>query len=53
MKITQVTNETEYELALLRLEEIFDAEFGSKEGQEMDALCSLVEAYEKKHYPIE
>lgn len=52
-KITQVTTEAEYEMALLRLEEIFGAELGSKEGEELEFLSGLVETYEKKHYPID
>ncbi len=45
--------EVEYNNALKRIEELFDAEPGSKEGDELELLVALVELYEKEHFPIE
>ena len=47
-----ISTEEEYEAALARIDEIFDAEMGSSEDEELDELADLVESYEDKHYPI-
>ncbi|WP_373523488.1 type II toxin-antitoxin system HigA family antitoxin [Aquiflexum sp.] len=47
-----ITTEQEYEKALKRLSTIFDANLGSPEGMEAELLVTLVEKYEKEHYPI-
>ena len=47
-----IRTEEEYEAALARIDEIFDAEVGSAEDEELDELADLVESYEDKHYPI-
>lgn len=44
-----IRTEEEYEAALARIDEIFDAEMGSAEDEELD---DLVDSYENKHYPI-
>jgi HTH-type transcriptional regulator / antitoxin HigA len=44
--------EEEYEVALERLNEVFDAEEGTPEGDEAELLALLVENYEDEHYPI-
>jgi HTH-type transcriptional regulator/antitoxin HigA len=53
MNIKLIKSEADYEKALLRLEEIFDAEIGTKESDEADVLGLLIDEYEKKYYPIE
>lgn len=50
--ITSITNEDEYEAALLRLDKIFDADLGTPEGEEAYNLTLLIEAYEEKAYPM-
>jgi HTH-type transcriptional regulator/antitoxin HigA len=52
MEIKPIRTEKEYESTLARIEEIFDAEPDTPEGDELEILASLVETYEKKHYPI-
>ena len=52
MKIKPIKSETEYELALKRLDKIFDAEPGTKEGDELEILALVIEDYEDKNYPI-
>ncbi|MDE0313224.1 MAG: putative DNA binding domain-containing protein [Caldilineaceae bacterium] len=47
-----IRSEEEYEAALARIDEIFHAEMGTAEGEELDELADLVESYEDKHYPI-
>jgi len=52
MSINPIKTETDYRLALLRLDEIFEAPSGTPESDEADILGLLVDEYEKKHYPI-
>jgi HTH-type transcriptional regulator/antitoxin HigA len=48
-----ITTEKEYDKALRRLDEIFDAKANTKEGQEAEVLALLIEEYEEKYYKIE
>jgi HTH-type transcriptional regulator/antitoxin HigA len=43
----------DYEKALARIEVLMDAETGSPEADELDALATLVELYENEHFPME
>jgi HTH-type transcriptional regulator/antitoxin HigA len=47
-----ITTEKEYEAALNRLTKVFDAHQDSPEGMEAELLVTLIEKYEKEHYPI-
>ena len=53
MKITPIKNENDYQNALNRLEEIFDAKMGTKHGDELEILSILIDKYENEHFPIE
>ena len=53
MSIKPVKTKKDYQHALNRLEEIFDARPGTKEGDELEILSLLVEKYENEHFPIE
>jgi len=53
MNIKPIKTEQDYEQALERLEQIFDAPVNSKEGDEAEILSLLIENYENKYYPIE
>src|SRR5215469_663549 len=53
MNITPIRTEEDYQGALQRLEAIFDAVPGSKEGDELEILGVLIDNYEKTHFPIE
>ena len=52
MQIQPVRTEEQYQLALQRIEELMEAEENTPEGDELDVLATLVEAYESKHFPI-
>ncbi len=52
MSIKPIRNETDYETALKEIERLWGAAHGSPEGDALDLLATLVEAYEEKHYPI-
>ena len=47
-----IKSEEDYNIALNRIEEIFDAKSGSPEFDEMELLVKLVEIYEDEKYPI-
>ena len=53
MEIRPIKTEKDYEEFLERLEDIFDAKLGSKEGDELEVLSILIDNYEKENYPIE
>lgn len=44
--------EDDYRTALREIETLMDAMPGSHEEKRLDALATLVQAYEAKHYPI-
>ncbi|UCS94903.1 transcriptional regulator [Echinicola marina] len=47
-----ITSEMEYQNALKRLSEIFDAVPDTPEGMEAELLVTLIEKYEKEHFPV-
>ncbi len=53
MKIKPIKTEADYQKALKRLNEIFDAPVGTPESDEADILGLLIDEYEKENYPIE
>lgn len=53
MELKPIRSEEEYEKALQRLDELFDSEPGTKEGDELEVLALIIEDYEDKHFPIE
>jgi len=52
MKLKPIKTELDYTQALKRLEIIFDAQPGTKEGDELEILGILIEKYESEHFPI-
>ena len=52
MNVKVIKTEEDYQQALTRLEEIFDAPIDSPEGDEAEILSILIEKYEDEHYPI-
>ncbi len=52
MKIKPIKNESDYESALERVMALMDAKADTPEGDELDILGILVEAYEAKHFAI-
>lgn len=53
MNLKPIKTENDYNLALERLEEIFDARKGTKDGDELEILGILIEKYENENFPIE
>ena len=52
MKIKPIKTEKDYNQALERLEVIFDAKKGTKEGDELEILGILIDNYENEFFPI-
>jgi len=53
MTIKPIKSKKDYQAALTRLEQIFDAKSGSKDGDELEILGILIEKYEQDRYPID
>ena len=53
MNIQPIRSEEDYQNALNRLGQIFNAKLGTKEGDELEVLSILIEKYEDTHYPID
>jgi len=51
--IKPIRTEADYERALRRVEKLWGSAEGSTEGDESDILATLIEAYEREHYPID
>jgi HTH-type transcriptional regulator/antitoxin HigA len=52
VEIKPIRTEADYEAALAEIEQLFEAVPGTLEGDRLEVLSTLVEAYEEKHYPI-
>ncbi len=52
MNIKPIKTEADYEIALMRVGDLMDAQIDTPEGDELDVLALLVERYEAQHYPI-
>ena len=52
MNITPIKTTRDYDRTLQRIEQLMDARPGTKHGDELDVLTTLVEAYEAKHHVI-
>ncbi len=53
INLKPIRTDADYETALARIDEIFEAEHGSLEGRELDVLVDLVELYESKNFLME
>jgi len=53
MQIRPIRTEQDHRTAILRIEELMNAAPGSPEGDELDVLATLVDAYESKHHVID
>jgi len=53
MDIKPIRAEADYRATLAEIESLMKAEPGTPEGERLDLLVTLVEAYERKHYPLD
>jgi HTH-type transcriptional regulator/antitoxin HigA len=52
MEIKPIKTEEDYQEALAEVERLFDAAPDTPEGDQLEVLTTLLEAYEKNHYAI-
>ena len=52
MEIKPIKNDADYQAALGEIERLFDAAPDTPEGDRLEVLTALVEAYEERHYSI-
>jgi len=52
METKPIRTDLDYEQALREIERLWGAEEGTADGESLDVLVTLVEAYERKHFPI-
>jgi HTH-type transcriptional regulator / antitoxin HigA len=52
-ELKPIRNEADYEAALVEVERLWGAALGTPEGDRLDILATLIDAYEAKHYPID
>ncbi len=53
MNIKPIKTDTDYRAALKEVESLMTAEFNTPEGEKLDVLVTLIEAYERKHFPLD
>ncbi len=53
MDIVPIKTQRDYRRALKEIEGLMAAKRGTPEGDRLDVLVTLVEAWERKHYPID
>jgi HTH-type transcriptional regulator/antitoxin HigA len=53
MDIRPIRSEADYDRALRRVERLWDSPKKSARSDELDILATLIEAYERQHYPID
>jgi HTH-type transcriptional regulator/antitoxin HigA len=52
MEIRPIRTEADYRAALREIERLWSAEPGSPEGDQVEVLSTLLEAYEAEHHPV-
>lgn len=53
MDLPPIRDEAGYRSTLKEIESLMAAKLGTPEGERLDALATLVEAWEREHYPME
>ncbi len=52
MDIRPIRSDADYRAALGEVERLWEAESGTPEGERIEVLSTLIEAYEARHHPI-
>lgn len=53
MNIKPIKTDTDYHAALKEVETLMMTESNTPEGEKLDILVTLIEAYERKHFPLD
>lgn len=52
-RLKPIRTKADYEAALAEIERLWGAKLGTPEGDRLDILATLVDAYETQHYPMD
>src|SRR3954465_13249171 len=52
-EVKPIRTKKDYEAALKEVERLWGAKAGTREGDRLDVLATLVDAYEAEHYPMD
>ena len=52
MDIKTIRTDTDYQMALQEVEDLMHATLDTPEGDKLDILTTLIEAWEREHYPM-
>ena len=52
-ELKPIRSEADYDEALAEVERLWGSKLGTPEGDSLDILATLIEAYEDKHYPMD
>jgi HTH-type transcriptional regulator / antitoxin HigA len=53
VELKPIKTKTDYKKALAEVERLWGAKGGTPEGDRLDILATLIEAYETEHYPLD
>ena len=53
MQINPIKTKADHRAALKEIESLMTAKSGTSQGERLDVLVTLVEAHERKHYPLD
>jgi HTH-type transcriptional regulator/antitoxin HigA len=53
IELKPIRTEVDYERALTEIERLWGAKSGTPEGDQLDVLATLIDAYEARHYPMD
>ena len=53
MNINPIYNDTDYRATLLLIDSLMTSKADTPDGEKLDVLTTLVEAYEREHYPMD
>lgn len=53
MDIKPIKTESDYRATLREIEDLMTSELDTPEGERLDVLVTLVEAYEQRHFPLD
>lgn len=52
-ELKPIRNETDYETAVAEVERLWGASSGTPDGDRLDVLATLIDAYESEHHPVD
>jgi len=53
MEIKPIRTKTDYERTVREIEQLWNARQGTSQGDRLEVLATLVDAYEEEHFPID